>query len=462
MKILNDKDTIIAPLTPSVGGSISVIRISGKLSIPLTAKFFSDKELFNSSGGKFYYGSFSENKKNLIDEVLILVFKSPNSFTGEDVIEINSHANPFIVDKIIQTYLKSGCRLAEAGEFSKRAFLNDKIDLIQAEAIADLISSRSELGVQNSLFQLKGRLSDKLNSIKKRIIDITSYLELDLDFTEEDIEIVSSSEVINIITTTEQEISALINSFKHSKLISKGLDVLITGKPNVGKSSLMNAFLGTSRAIVSDQPGTTRDIIHEQMLIENILVRFTDSAGIHLTSNSIEAEGIERAREFYNQADILLLTLDVSEEFTPEDINLIKALSGFYKEKTIFLANKCDKPINSQNKNTIKNLAEKTLYVSAKTEEGLETVRKEIIAKAFQQQSPAKDELLITNQRQHDGLVRTKEALFNARKTLESDAGNEFAALDMRAAIDAITEITGEITTDEILNNLFSHFCTGK
>jgi len=462
MKTNEQNDTIIAPLTPSIGGSVSILRISGSQSIAIANQFFFNTDLSKSKSGNFFFGHLKNNNQELIDEVIILDFRAPNSYTGEDVIEINSHANPFIINKVIDLFFHADCRLADPGEFSKRAFLNGKIDLVQAEAIAEIISAKSQAGVQNSLFQLQGNLSDKLRAIKDDIIKITASLELDLDFSEEDIEIISTKQVVEFINKTEKKISELLETFEHGKVISKGIDVLITGKPNVGKSSLMNALLGENMAIVSDKPGTTRDIIHEQTLINNILVRFVDSAGIHLTSDSVEAEGIERARDFYAKADIILLVLDISEELTQEDLNLIKTLIGFYKQKTILVANKTDKPKDTKNANTLKDYSKNLVYVSAKTGENLDMVKEKIVHRVTKYQAETKDELLITNQRQYNQLVKTKNFLIDAKKSLVSETGYEFVALDMRAAIANLSEITGEITTDDLLNNIFSNFCIGK
>jgi len=462
MKIKDQKDTIIASLTPAIGGSISVIRISGSDAIRLTDDLVADKDIADQKGGTFVLGTLIDQNKNTIDEAVVLIFKAPHSYTGEDVIEINSHANPFIVDKIISQYISAGCRHAEPGEFSKRAFFNSKMDLIQAEAVADLIASKSETGIQNSLLQLKGKLSDTVKEIKDQIVKITAYLELDLDFTEEDIEIISAEQVINQIEKTVQDIEKLLDTFKHGKIISNGIDVLITGKPNVGKSSLMNAMLGQDRAIVSNIPGTTRDLIHEQCLINNTLVRFMDSAGIHLSADSVESEGIDRARDQYDRADIIVLTFDSSQELDQDDHNLFKTVATFYRKKVVFVANKSDKEVNPETLKALKAQSKQVLLVSAKTGQEIEKLKQMIFDQAFSDNDQDMDKTLITNKRHFEQLIKSRDALMRAKETLKIQTGFEFVALDMRESTDTLSEITGEITTDDMLNKIFSSFCIGK
>lgn len=462
MKIKDQKDTIIAPLTPTIGGSISVLRISGSRAIPITNQLVVKKNILNQNGGTFIHGTFTDKQGNLIDEGLVLIFRAPQSYTGEDVIEINSHANPFIVDRIISHYLDSGCRLAEPGEFSKRAFVNGKIDLIQSEAVADLIASKSESGVQNSLLHLKGKLSDQVKEIKEEIIKITAYLELDLDFTEEDIEIISAEQVIELITQTVAELDKLLGTFQHGKIISNGIDVLITGKPNVGKSSLMNSMIGQNRAIVSNIPGTTRDLIQEQTLINNTLIRFMDSAGIHLSADSIESEGMDRARDQYERADVIILTFDGSQPLDQDDYNLLKTVAVYYKDKAVLVANKADKETDPDTKKKLMEQDGQTLLVSAKTGHAIESLKQHIYSRVSEREHSVKNETHITNKRQFEQLKISRDALSRVKETLINDTGFEFAALDMREATNALSEITGEITTDDMLNKIFSSFCIGK
>ena len=462
MKIKDHKETIIAPLTSAIGGSIAVIRISGSDAIRLTNGFVADKNITAQNGGTFVFGTLKDQEKNTIDEAIFLIYKAPHSYTGEDVVEINSHANPFIVDKIINQYLSAGCRLAEPGEFSKRAFLNGKMDLVLAEAVAGLIASKSETGIQHSLLQLKGKLSETVKKIKEEIVKINAYLELDLDFSEDDIEIISDKQVILQIEETVSKVEKLLKTFKYGKTVSNGIDILITGKPNVGKSSLMNAMIGSDRAIVSNIPGTTRDLIHEQTLINNMLVRFMDSAGIHLSADSIESEGIDRARDQYEHADIIILTFDVSQGLDQDDYNLLKTVATFYKEKAVLVANKSDKEQNPATKKTLKAQAKRVFIVSAKTGNGTDELKQQIFDQALLEDQQDKNEILITNKRHYEQLVKSRNALIRAKETLSAQKGFEFAALDMRESIGSLSEITGEITTDDMLNIIFSSFCIGK
>ena len=352
--------------------------------------------------------------------------------------------------------------MAEPGEFTKRAFLNQKMDLIQAEAVAELIASQSSAGVKNSLAQLKGSLSKKIKTIRSAIIHTSAYLELDLDFTEEDLNIITPPQILGEVHNTLIAIDEILGTYRQGKILSKGIDVLITGKPNVGKSSLMNALIGENRVIVSATPGTTRDIIHEQTIIKNTMVRFLDSAGIRLTDSSIEAEGVERAREQFDIADIILMLIDVSEPMTHEDSNLLKSLLQTYPEKTIIIKNKIDLGVNEKTDENLKTVENITISVSAKKKTNIEKIKTEIISKSgagFQEQQTGS---MLTNRRQFEQLKAAREDMEKATTTIKQGLGYEFAAMDLRSAAEHLSEITGEISTDDILNSIFADFCIGK
>ncbi len=462
MNINEQTDTIIAPLTPNTGGSVALLRISGSNAIEYANRFFSGTDLSDKKGGQFFFGSLRDPNGRIVDEIILSLFRSPSSYTGDDVVEVSCHANPFIVDQIIQLFLKAGCRMAEAGEFTKRAFLNGKMDLVQAEAVADIIAAQSSEGVKNSLSQLKGELSKQIQEIRTNIIRTASFLELDLDFTEEDLEIIHPTQVIKEIEQTMLSINAILNTYKQGTILSKGIDVLITGKPNVGKSSLMNALLDENRVIVSDTPGTTRDIIHEEIIIQNTRVRFYDSAGIRLTDSFIEAEGVERARNQFERADIILLLVDGSQELTYEDENLLKTLSQTYPDKTFVLINKNDLTTKSSTVKKIETTQLPSLSISAKKNINIETIKKHIIEKSGNNKSELQTGALLSNQRQYQKLKAAHSDLVKAVTSIKENIGYEFAAVDLRSAIHHLSEITGEITTDDILNSIFADFCIGK
>ena len=300
-----EKDTIISPISSVSGGSVSLIRLSGTDSIRITNKFFPKSNLETYEGGRFLHGTIVSESSETIDSVIIYLFKAPKSYTGENTIEIGCHSNVFIIEDILQLFLRNECRLAKPGEFTQRAFLNGKMDLAQAEAVADIISSKTKRGVKNSLSVLEGKLSDKILQLKKKIIDIASLLELGLDFSEEGIELVSNDHFSSTLKTLILEIEALLETFSNSRQFQKGVEVLIAGKPNVGKSSLMNALLEKDRVIVSHIPGTTRDLIHEDIVVEETLVRLIDTAGIRFTEDHVEAAGVDKAKKLLNDSLML-------------------------------------------------------------------------------------------------------------------------------------------------------------
>lgn len=457
-----EKDTIVSPITSVAGGSVSLIRISGTDAIKTTNTFFPSINLEEEEGGSFFFGKLFSGSKEIIDEVIVYLFKAPKSYTGENVIEIGCHSNVFIVEEILQLFLKNECRIANPGEFTQRAFLNGKMDLTQAEAVADIISSKSKIGVKNSLHILEGRLSSKISKLKQNIIDIASLLELGLDFSEEEIEIVSNSQFISTLKTFLSETEMLLGSFSNSRQFQKGVEVLIAGKPNVGKSSIMNALLEKDRVIVSHIPGTTRDLIHEDIIIDNTLVRLIDAAGIRFTEDQIEASGVDRAKKLLKTADIILVVFDLSTEIEKDDIEILNTLIKEKNRRLIFIGNKTDKKALLQTEEYLKSFSIETVFVSAKEDDKIDELREVISRHIKKDENLNPEDILLTNKRHYDILLKVKNQVRATMDSFLKEPGHEFIALDLREVINTLSEITGEITTDDILNNIFSNFCIGK
>ncbi len=446
-------DTIIALATPPGIGAISVIRISGAESVPVVSKFFKGKKnLSDAPTHTVHYGRFLDKKGETIDDVLVSVFRKPNSYTGEDSVEISTHGSPLVAEKIIGLLLEEGIRLAEPGEFTKRAFLNGKLDLAQAEAVADVINSRTEASLRGARNQLDGILSQKISSLRKELIDISSLMELELDFAEEDLEFVSQEEAIKKIEKIISEIDLLLETFKFGKVIKDGVNVAIVGKPNVGKSSLMNYILKESRAIVSHIPGTTRDVIREEVSIDGILYRLYDTAGIRLTENDIEREGVERSREAVKESDLVLFVNDVIEGFSIEIYNEILRLTE--PSRVIKITNKIDLNPEASGNEDVK--------ISALTGEGIEKLFKLMKEKAIGTNIFSEKSAVVSNVRHFVALKKAKESLLKAIESIKNGMSGEFTAVDLRNAESSLGEIIGKVTTDDILNNIFDQFCIGK
>jgi len=460
--MIYERDTIIAPITPVVGGSVALIRISGENALAITNELFRGKDLLEQEGGRFYHGQIINEHAELIDDVVVFLYRKPHSYTGEDVVEISAHGNPFIVEDILQQYVRKGCRLARPGEFSRRAFLNGKMDLIQAEAVADLIAAKSKAIAKNSLRNIRGKLSYLVIELREHLVKVASLLELDLDFTEDDQGIINSDQINSVLNQVLEKVNSLLESYNYSKILSRGIEALITGKTNVGKSSLMNALLERDRVIVSSMPGTTRDFIHEDIVIKNVLVRFIDSAGIRFAKNRIEAAGVDRAKELYNRSDIILLVIDASKRMSKRDYDLLELLSSQYGNKLIVLANKKDLIPNQKTDRFLSSLEFEMQHISAKTGENLDLVKDKIIEKIYVSEKDLSEDVLISNERQKDILLKTRESLLLAKEALSNDIGYEFIAVDIRNAINSLSEISGQITSEDILNNIFSNFCIGK
>jgi tRNA modification GTPase len=452
MKLSENEDTIVALATPSGPGAIAVIRLSGANSFELTDVIFQGKQKIASSRGySILYGKIIDDNL-IIDDVLISVFRAPNSYTGENVIEISVHGSPLLVQKIIELLMKHGARVAEPGEFTKRAFLNNKIDLAQAEAVADIINARTNISLRGARNQLDGLLSAKVSEIREKLISTSALLELELDFSEEDIEFVKRDKLLNKIDSILSEIEELISTYKFGKLTRYGINVAIVGCPNVGKSSILNYILKESRAIVSSIPGTTRDTIREEISIDGFYFRLFDTAGIRESVDDLEKEGIMRSKESLKNADIIMFVMDVETGFSNEINQELKNLNP--NAKTIKVLNKIDW------KN--EKLAGIDFFVSARTGEGMKNLIEGLKESALIENLYTEKDVIISSLRHLNCLQNARDNLIKAKKALESRLSPEFIASDIRATEDALMELIGAIVPENILNEIFSKFCIGK
>lgn len=447
-----NEDTIAAIATPLGVGAISVIRLSGPDSISIADRVFSGgKTLTEVNTHTIHYGKILDEKGSVIDDVLVSVFKAPNSYTGEESVEISTHGSQLICNNILERLVQQNVRLAEAGEFTKRAFLNGKIDLSQAEAVIDVINSRTNASLKGARNQLDGFLSTKIDGLRKKLLDSSSLIELELDFAEEDIEFVSYENVKLEIIIIIEEITKLIDSYKIGRILRDGVNVVLVGKPNVGKSSLLNYLVKEARAIVSHIPGTTRDIIREEISIEGVLFKIIDTAGIRITEDEVEKEGVFRSRKAVEEADIVILITDVNSEF-PEDLNeeLIKLTA---EENIITVLNKTDLE---------KSVESDLTRVSAKTGEGIKEFIELLKSKSFVSDSFSEKSAVISNLRHKTALEKSLDHLKKAIDSINGSFSGEFISVDLRNAESALGEIIGKVTTEDILNNIFSQFCIGK
>jgi len=447
-------DPICALATANGVGAISVIRVSGAGSKALVSKNFS-KELTDKPSHTLHFGVFSDLVNKAIDEVLISVFDEGKSFTGEESVEISCHGSVYIQQQILQTLCGSGFRLAEPGEFTQRAFLNGKMDLSQAEAVADLIASQSKQAHDVALRQLRGQFSNQLQELREKLIQFAALIELELDFSEEDVEFADRTQLKKLVKEVLAIVERLANSFSLGNALKNGVPVAIVGAPNTGKSTLLNQLLGEDRAIVSNIAGTTRDVIEETLNIEGILFRLIDTAGIRETTETIEALGIERSQQKIEQASIVLCMADATVDTSAEEVRSWKTeLENNYPEKKIeFILNKVDaaQPTVSD-----------AFTISAKNGDGIEALKQrlvELVIGNFDLQN----DIIVANARHHEALQKTAVALTQALNGLENGTTGDFVAMDIREAMLQLGNITGQIDIDtDILGAIFSKFCIGK
>lgn len=476
MNLSND-DIIVALATPVGEGAISIIRISGKGAIKNVNLIFSGKKkLTEVNTHTIHYGKICTKSGEVIDDVLVSVFKNPNSYTGEDSVEISSHASTIIVKIIIEELVENGARLAEPGEFTRRAFLNGKLDLAQAEAVADIINSRTEASLRGARNQFDGVLSKEIDSLRTELINTTSLIELELDFAEEDLEFVSKEKVVGEISEIVSKIEGLLKTYSFGKVIRDGVNVAIVGKPNVGKSSLLNYILKESRAIVSEIPGTTRDVIREEVSIDGVLFKLFDTAGIRQTEDSIEKEGVERSREAVKNSDAVILIDEVVNGIPKELYNELTKLIN--KDRIITVLNKLDLA-NGASIHSPKNMGEHSatssnrvfsyaetiegnINISVKENTGIDRLLELLKEKALGSKTFTEKSAIVSNVRHYDALLKAKKDLEEAINSLGNSLSGEFVSLHLRGAEDALGEIIGKVSTDDILNNIFDNFCIGK
>jgi tRNA modification GTPase len=449
-------DTICAIATPNGVGAIAVIRVSGKEAYQKVSSCFS-KDLTQKASHTVHFGIFKNQSGVFIDEVLVTIFEDGKSFTGEESVEIACHASPYIQQQIILALIEAGCRLANPGEFSMRAFANGKVDLSQAEAIADLIAAQTKNAHSIALKQLRGGFSSELKELREKLIHFASLVELELDFAEEDVEFADRSALKQLVNEVLAYIQRLAASFELGNAIKNGVPVAIVGAPNTGKSTLLNQLLGEDRAIVSNIAGTTRDVIEETLNIDGILFRLIDTAGIRDNAEEIEAMGIERSREKIIQANIVLCMADSSVPNSIEEVlNWAKEIHSTHPDKKIVIvANKQDISVNSIE------FSEKVIFISAKEGVGIDVLKEKLVEIVIGDFSLS-DETIVSNIRHYDALIKTATSLQKAKDNLATGITADFVAMDIRQAMFDLGTITGDISTDDLLGNIFSKFCIGK
>ncbi|MDH4091782.1 MAG: tRNA uridine-5-carboxymethylaminomethyl(34) synthesis GTPase MnmE [Cyclobacteriaceae bacterium] len=450
------EETIVALATAQGISAIAVIRLSGNDAIEITQKCFSGKNLLSQPSHTIHFGTIRDGEK-IIDEVLVSIFKAPHSFTRENSVEISCHGAAIIVKEIIKVLLKNGARLAEPGEFTKRAFLSGRFDLAQAEAVADLINAETDNARQAALNQMRGGFSKEIDHLRDQLIHFASLIELELDFGEEDVEFARRDDLKKLIHEIQSYLQSLIDSFDQGNVIKNGIPTVIAGKPNAGKSTLLNTLLNEDRAIVSEIPGTTRDSIEDEMILGGINFRFIDTAGLRDTQDVIEAIGVERTRERMKKASLIIYLFDLSnttlDEIATEEESL-KQLGIPY----IKAGNKVDKA-DPKLVEVLK--GHDFIFISASNKTNIAALKEKVLS-YFHVKTVKAGDVMVTNLRHYHNLLQTKTSLDNVLAGMENGVTGDFLAMDIRQSLHYLGEITGAITTDDLLTNIFSRFCIGK
>jgi len=461
-KIIDLNDTIVAISTPLGEGGIGMVRMSGKNALKIADKVFRSKDKEKPSQFKTYtthYGHIID-KNQIIDEIILTVMRSPKSYTKEDIVEINCHSGIVPLRKVLELVIKEGGRLAQPGEFTKRAFLNGRIDLAQAEAVLDVIKAKTDSSLKVAIDQLKGSLSEEITKIRENLLQLYAHIEACIDFPEENVEILSNSDMLNNLKRITRRLKQLIDTADNGKVLRDGITTVICGKPNVGKSSLMNAFLRENRVIVSHIPGTTRDTIEELVNIRGIPLKIVDTAGIMDSDDHLTKEGVVRSRTYIKTADLVLFLLDASEELHDRDLAIMEEVKD---KKTIVVINKTDLPKKLDTKKINNHLHDKkVIEISVEKNKNLEKLEKAVTEMVWHGKITPNNDPLITNVRHKNALVSSYESLNEVIVSLENKLSPELVAINMREGIDKLGEVIGQMISEDILDRIFSEFCIGK
>ena len=458
-KLSGWEDTIVALATPPGIGAIAIIRLSGNKAFHIINMLFSSKDLSHKPSHTIHIGLIKEDE-NAIDEVVVSLFKGPKSYTGEDVVEISCHGSPYVQQQVLQACVHKGARIAKPGEYTQRAFLNGKLDLTQAEAVADLIASNTSASQKTALHNIRGGFSEVLKTLREELISFSALIELELDFSQEDVEFADRKKFYQIIQSAQATTANLLQSFQLGNVIKNGISVAIIGKPNAGKSTLLNTLLNEDRAIVSEIAGTTRDTIEEVVHINGILFRLIDTAGIREHStDTIELVGIERSLEKMKSADVVLYIFDVNE-ITKEELLVIANKLKENNNTLILAGNKADVFSNGSAKEKFTGV-DNIHFISAKNNSGIDAL-KDSLFKSTVNELPSSESVIVTNARHHEALQQVKQSLNDIEHGLNNNVPGDLLALDIRRCLHYISEITGDISNEDVLDFIFSKFCIGK
>lgn len=464
-----DQSTICAISTPPGVGGIAVIRLSGQKAVAITEEVFispnQEKKLADQPANTLHFGTIRTGEK-IIDEVVVSLFRAPHSFTGEDVVEISCHGSQYIQQAILELLLSKGARMAGPGEFTQRAFLNGKMDLSQAEAVADLIASTSAASHKLALNQMRGGFSQELIKLRGELLSFVSLIELELDFSEEDVEFADRTQLLELATRIEEMIGKLADSFKLGNVIKNGIPVTIAGETNVGKSTLLNALLNDERAIVSEIEGTTRDVIEDVINIRGVSFRFIDTAGIRTTADKIESMGIERTYQKIKQASIVLLLLDLTREPEKYLQNLEDVRQHINQQNLIIVGNKADQVDEGVVRKMLMDITladnEDMVFISAKMGHNIDSLKSLLLETVNLAKLNNEEDVIVTNARHYEALTQARESIQRVLDGIENGITGDFLSQDIRECMHYLGLITGEISTDEVLGNIFRNFCIGK